>query len=368
MLDQQQRQFDVAQITDQILEGGYDAAIHYLRQATQHLVYLIADAKHHRTAYMDGFLIGELGLNDGCPLLAFEGIGSVLQGFAPVISGSSADGLELPNFVTSPEQDEPLSDEETAKCTSELDSVLDAINEAVYRFSMVTDPTAQQIARLYIEMARYENTHRAHGLALEDELIAPAKPRKTAVDHFGVGKQLAVFLSSVLSIRSLPVADQISLPKNPSAEAILSGYFAAVAFMGYQPHYLFRNANYDASGSHRTKNCTLSAGRPYHAPDRLCFDHRLVDDVTSNVQLMKDHLVSQGLPEPAMKFIDTLTEQAQAMEDNEEATPISAMLELICSFADTDSLAMSASQMYLANLFPPPECLHSWRQERTVDL
>lgn len=360
-LTQKQRMLEVDRATDRVINGGYDAAIITLRRVTQRLVYLIADAKQHRSERIDGFRIGELGLHGGDPDIDFEGIGSVLKAFTPRISDSCAQRPRFPKFKTSLELDEPLTDEEIADNATELGSVLHAINEAIYRLSTVDDPTARQIACLYVEMARYTNIHMIHYSALEEELITPPRSQSSVVDHFGVGKQLAAFVSEVFTKRSLPISDQVSLPKNPSPAAMLDGYFASAAIVSGGSRFRFHDSDYDTSGSHQTMNCTLSVGKPYHNPERLCFDHRLVKDATTNVVILRDYLKTKGASEPAMKYAETITELAQEMADSESTIPIEAMLTLIGSIADTDSLTMCAVRLYLRDKFFPPECLRLWR-------
>lgn len=356
----QQRRRSICQITDLISEGGYDAAIAQLKEATQILVYLIADAQHHRPEGRDLFQFDGLNLTGDSPLAAYEGIGSVLKEYAPVILDTVAEH-EQPEFITTPEQNEALTDEQTANIIIQVESLLEAIDEAIYKLSMITDPTASQIAQLYVEMARYQNIQMAHERAIRESLVAPSSPRKTAVDYFGVGQQLAVFLANVVSIRTFEYTEQVSLPPNLSAEAMLEGFFAAVAIVGRDALFRFPSGSYDTPGSHRTANCTLSAGRPYHAPERLCFDHRQVDGLSTNAELLRDYLKHNGASEPTMEFADRVTELALEIVSSEGMTPVAAMLELIRSSADTDCLAMSAAMIYLEGMCPPPECIRSWR-------
>lgn len=170
---------------------------------------------------------------------------------------------------------------------------------------------------------------------------------------------MAGLLASVLPVRCLPFVEQISLPVNPTPDLIIAGYLASEMFMSDDYCFLFQSNDFNASVSHNSRHCVLSAGMPFHDPDRLCFDHRAVEGAGTNTSLLYDHLSAHSPPASAsaLEFVEMLTELCDDLVTGNSGAQLSAMLKLFWRNSTTDALAMSAAQMYLKSRFPSPKGL-----------
>ena len=345
---------DVNQDIDLLTIGGYDATITGMRELTQCMVYLLLDIQLHRRDAIDFHTVAELGFNADCAGFASDQILEVLKGFSPLSASQDTEHPQQPDFDLSPGRLESLSDDEIADSIKSMSQQWDAIDHAIYQLSMALNPTAEQLSRLYIELARYRNIESAFGLALNQQLTLPTKNSNKAVDYFAVGETLAGLLASVLPVRCLPFVEQISLPVNPTPDLIIAGFLASRMFTNDEFCFLFQSSDFDASASHTSRHCVLSAGVPFHAPPQLCFDHRAVEGADSTLVLLRDHLKAHAAPAPAVEFATSLTELSNRLSAANEEKHLSAMFNLLWMNAETDSMAMSAAHLYLQSRFPPP--------------
>lgn len=342
---------------DLLVEGGYDAIVGRMRELTQCVAYLILDAHSHRRDPMDNLQVAESRLNADCAGLATDQILQVLTGFSPLPTATNADHSQQPDFDLAAGRPEALSNEEISASLDLMTEYWSEIDEAIYQLSMALSPTAQQLSLLYLELSRYRNLENAYRLALNLQLTPPTKTSTEAIDYFAVGETLAGLLASVLPVRCLPFVEQISLPVSPTPDLIIASYLASEMFMSEEYCFLFQNSDFNASATHDSRHCVLSAGMPFHDSNHLCFDHRAVDGAGSTASLLRDHLSAHSPPASALEFAAKLAGLCDDWVAGNGDGHLSSTLKLFWQNSTSDALAMSAAQMYLKSRYPSPKGL-----------
>ena len=216
--------------------------------------------------------------------------------------------------------------------------------EALLRPGM-PEPSLADIGSIYVEATKYLNVANLIHTAAKADLV-PHQAGQVSVDIFAVGSEVAQFANEVLPPHAIPTEQTISISHDPDLDTAIAAFFALWLRLDSEPAYIPRDDQFDPRSTSNKTHCTIGCGKPFHDPDRLCFDRREAGNGMNNTELIADSLVSKGLN---LSFSSELIGWSNQASD--ESSFPSRIFETIKSKAGTTPLAMSAWHYYLEERF-----------------
>jgi len=351
--------------TDEIIAGGWDAVADQIRMASVRLVELAANIYVHRKPAMTVQQRRDGGLLNFHLALHIDSFVYLIGGFRPPKSSS----FELKQ----PEFDSPFDSVRDVFPSGELIqgyirtidlsliATADAIEVMSERAGMPI-PSFEQLAAIYMELARLESMEEAVKIAAKSELTVSAL---TDADLFGVGMAAAPIINRIIPPRCVPDKSKITLPMPISLDHATAAHLLERFVIESGPVYFesCTDESFDAAVTHTTNHATVAVGTsPFHSPNQLCFDNRALEQPTTNTELVVAHAIKLGTP---LDFTDGMVRFAQGDKANEYQFE-SDMTNTFHEVCGSTSLAMKATNLLLRNRFKTSDAFKEWTCNRNT--
>jgi len=344
---------------DKIIAGGWNGVIERIRLTSERLIELAANVYVHRKPAMTIQEQRDSGvLSLRCDTHG-EDFVNLTSGFRP--PKRSDFQLPLPEFdspfslVRKEFPSSALLKHHIEAIDLALHITLDAVEVMTERPGMPV-PTFEQLAVGTVEMARLDGIQTVVKTAASADLSSSAP---AAIDFFGVGPAAAQIVNRMVPPRCVPSSATITLPRQVSIDHAVAAHLLYRFVMTSCPVYFESQVDdsYDAAATHIKNHATIAVGAiPVHAPDSLCFDHRVMEQAKTNAELVIEHAIKIGIP---LDFTDSMVRFA----DGDELKEFRFETDIINTFfgvCGSTSLAMRATNLLLEERFTTSESFKDW--------
>jgi len=342
-----------------IVELGWPEVSRRISQLTQCLLYLVADVQDNRPGAIPMLEIGRLGMLRTVPACVLDDITFVISGFEPDDNTITKDilppifDLERSRFIA-------LDDDEICLVSSQLKSNWELLLAAVDGLNKpnTPDPTSAELAGIYVEIARYCGVEKVLETVGREDIVDVELSSKSE-DPFGVGESVASMASGIVTLTGYPFESTVSISSSPDLDSVVAAFVVRHTLLNcYSCCYSLRECDFESGLTHVSNHCTISAGKPCHAPEKLCFDKRLVDEDVTNTELVFRHLQQAGAPAQFKKHFIDLVESTGRFKSQFH----SQFFEQLKAVAGSLPLALTANDLFLESRFSIPDEFYKWQQ------
>lgn len=349
--------YEYPEAVDKVVTGGWPDVILGIRQLTQCLLYLIHDFARHRRHVLSAGESAALRLYSltSDP----DEIAYLLEKFEPGPIELTPP-VQTPRFDLGQGRSLPLGNAEYIGIGESFQATEAVIGSAVgYMVEQphTAPPTFNELAELYIELARMRNMQVALQTFSMRDLSSPSLPLQQpattpVIDYFAVGQSIAAMLSPMISPHQLAFTTLFSLPENADLDCIVAAHLAAATLDPFNRGWMFRSESFDPQSTHSETHCTIGVGEPYHAPERLCFDSRTFSTDVTNTELIVAYREDLGMDNNFARPLVELVRNSPGEDPQSAFLP--SMIRSIQHRSSTASLAMSAISVMLESRFKTP--------------